>query len=159
MKSTGQAALEYLVTYGWAILGILIVGLVLWQFGAFSPPAPQPGCSGFSEIKPLDWKADGSENKFVMTVTNEAGLKLNLTDIMVGITEASCGYDPNLDGPSELQMEISPGESYTSEMDCNALSGEYASGEYYRAHINISYLNPQSGISHKSAGDCWGAVE
>ena len=30
MKKRGQSALEYLVTYGWAILAIVIVAAVLW---------------------------------------------------------------------------------------------------------------------------------
>jgi hypothetical protein len=150
MKREGQAALEYLITYGWAILGILIVGVVLWQFGAFSPPAPPPGCSGFSQIKPLDWKAGG--NQFIMTIINEAGLKLNITNINVNITDANCGFDGT-------DIEIRPGESHQSTITCSGLSAEYASGEYYRAHITIDYLNPQSMIPHKSAGECWGVVE
>lgn len=34
----GQSALEYLVTYGWAILAIVIIAAVLWYFGVFSQP-------------------------------------------------------------------------------------------------------------------------
>lgn len=151
MKEKSQAALEYLITYGWAILGILVVGLVLWQFGAFNPPAPQPGCSGFSEIKPIDWKASIDGN-FVTTLTNEAGLKLNLTRVDVEIANANCGEDTTI-------KEIYPGEGYQVTISCSDLSNEYASGEYYKAHIVIEYDNPQSGISHKSAGECWGSVE
>jgi len=33
----GQTALEYLITYGWAILVILVVLAVLWYYGVFSP--------------------------------------------------------------------------------------------------------------------------
>lgn len=147
-----QAAFEYLITYGWAILGILIVGVVLWQFGAFSPPAPVPGCSGFSEIKPIDWKADKTLENFIIVLTNEAGLKLNITDIFLYIADANCGFDAT-------DRQIRPGESVRSTINCNQLSEQYASGEYYRAHINITYVNPQSLIEHRSKGECWGAVE
>lgn len=33
----GQTALEYLITYGWAILIILVVLAVLWYYGVFDP--------------------------------------------------------------------------------------------------------------------------
>ena len=33
----GQTALEYLITYGWAILVILVVLAVLWYYGIFTP--------------------------------------------------------------------------------------------------------------------------
>ncbi|MFQ5405555.1 MAG: hypothetical protein ACE5DI_00145, partial [Candidatus Micrarchaeia archaeon] len=33
----GQSALEYLVTYGWAILAIVIIAGLLWAFGIFNP--------------------------------------------------------------------------------------------------------------------------
>jgi uncharacterized protein (UPF0333 family) len=35
MNSKGQGAMEYLMTYGWAILVVIIVGIVLWQSGVF----------------------------------------------------------------------------------------------------------------------------
>jgi len=33
----GQGAMEILLTYGWAILVVIIVGVVLWQMGIFNP--------------------------------------------------------------------------------------------------------------------------
>ncbi len=155
MKMKGkkaQAAMEYLVTYGWAILAILIVGVVLWQFGAFSPPTPPPGCSGFSEIKPMGWSAQRSSNRFILAVTNEAGLKLNITGIGINISDASCGGDSS-------KIELRPGESKKYEVSCTQLSAKYALGEFYLAHISINYTNPQSTIEHSSRGDCRGSVE
>ena len=35
LKNKGQGAMEYLMTYGWAILVVMIVGVVLWQLGVF----------------------------------------------------------------------------------------------------------------------------
>ncbi|MBE5728259.1 hypothetical protein IHE51_00125, partial [Candidatus Parvarchaeota archaeon] len=34
-----QSALEYMMTYGWAILIIVIVAVVLYSMGIFSPPS------------------------------------------------------------------------------------------------------------------------
>ncbi|MBI5177104.1 hypothetical protein HY995_03385 [Candidatus Micrarchaeota archaeon] len=33
----GQSALEYLVTYGWAFVAMVIISISLWYTGAFDP--------------------------------------------------------------------------------------------------------------------------
>lgn len=50
MTKKSQAALEYLVEYGWAILAILFIAAVLWYLGVFDPArysqSPEPvNCS------------------------------------------------------------------------------------------------------------------
>jgi len=60
----GQGAMEYLMTYGWAILVVLIVGIVLWKTGLFGTSAT--GQSGFDVLVPAEWKiANGVNNAFV----------------------------------------------------------------------------------------------
>lgn len=39
MNSKGQSALEYLMTYGWALVVIVIVVAALFAFGVFNTPA------------------------------------------------------------------------------------------------------------------------
>jgi uncharacterized protein (UPF0333 family) len=51
MKKKGQAAMEYLMTYGWAILIVIIVVAALWAMGVFtvtSPVACSPCLSYFA---------------------------------------------------------------------------------------------------------------
>ena len=38
----GQTAMEYLMTYGWAILIIMVVLAVLFYLGVLNPPIPEP---------------------------------------------------------------------------------------------------------------------
>ena len=45
----GQTALEYLMTYGWALVVIVIVIAALYYFGVFSPPVAST-CVGFTEF-------------------------------------------------------------------------------------------------------------
>ena len=35
MRINGQGAIEYLVTYGWTILVVIIIGIILWHLGVF----------------------------------------------------------------------------------------------------------------------------
>jgi hypothetical protein len=41
MKTKGQGAMDYMMTYGWAILVVLIVGIVLWQLGVIHMDGPR----------------------------------------------------------------------------------------------------------------------
>lgn len=136
------------MTYGWAILVILIVGVVLWQMGVFNPASTPPGCSGFSHIVPVDTKLSG--DKLQVFVTNEAGTRLEVTvapTATIGSSSPVTGTIPGL---------MRPG----STKDINfTLSNSFTSGEYYRANIVISYTNQLSGMPHKSSGYCWGNVE
>lgn len=80
-KMRGQAAMEYLMTYGWALLVIVIVIAILLIINPFS--APQ-GCRfddlAFSCSNPA---ADGSGNLY-MTITN--GQNTAIKDVQVGCT-------------------------------------------------------------------------
>jgi len=142
----GQGAMEYLMTYGWAILIILVVGLVLWQMGFFNPPATGHGCSGFSHIVPLDTKLSG--NKLTIIISNEAGARLDVKNVSATIgSETKTGTFSGV---------MRPGR--TEEVNIT-FSSAFTTGDYYRANIVIEYENVVSGISHKSSGDCWGTVE
>jgi len=48
----GQAAMEYLMTYGWAILVVMVVGIAMWRLGIFNMGAGPMTASGFAKIKP-----------------------------------------------------------------------------------------------------------
>lgn len=147
----GQISMEYVMTYGWMILIVMIVGIVLWQMGAFTPPSASKGCRGFSQITVLDWKASASDDKLQLTLTNEAGTRLRLDTVMGGIDSKTCNsVSPN--------TEIRPGRTYQANLTPCGISGSKL-GEYYRANITIVYRNIGSDIEHNSVGICWGGIE
>jgi hypothetical protein len=82
MESRGQTALEYLITYGWAILVILIVLSVLWYYGIFNP-ATWAGSQVISStsFQVLDWKISNTSLDF--SVGNKAGSTVELTALAV----------------------------------------------------------------------------
>ena len=67
MNKKGQGAMEYLMTYGWAILVVLIVGIVLWQLGIFNLGGSSKTSTGFGAIKPLSWSLSGTTATITMT--------------------------------------------------------------------------------------------
>jgi len=49
----GQSAMEYLMTYGWAILIVIVISAVLVYYGLFKPPVGK-SINGFGSVMPLD---------------------------------------------------------------------------------------------------------
>ncbi|MEW5955922.1 MAG: hypothetical protein AB1626_05315, partial [Candidatus Micrarchaeota archaeon] len=89
----GQTALEYLVTYGWAILVIVIIAAILWYFGVFNPSkwTQEKQCGGFSSLQCMDFKVN-STGVLQIKLGNKAGV--GMTNVMINngttTTNASC---------------------------------------------------------------------
>lgn len=55
MNTRAQGAMEYLMTYSWAILVVMTVGIVMWQLGIFNIGGTMPPrVTGTNFQKPLD---------------------------------------------------------------------------------------------------------
>jgi len=53
-RAKGQGAMEYLMTYGWAVAVVLIVVLMMWRVGVLDFGSQMaPTSTGFTTIKPL----------------------------------------------------------------------------------------------------------
>ncbi len=144
--SKGQSSIEYLATYGWVILVVVVVGVVIWQSGILSMQKQiAPGKSGFSQVRPFDWVAQdtGDVN---MEVINDAGTKLTIT----GVSGAGCGGGVG-------SGDVLPGG--TSSLSLSGCSFDGGEGDYFRLKVTISYNNPASGITHASVGEIWGSLE
>ena len=89
ISKKGQSALEYLMTYGWAILIIIIVGGVLYYYGVFSP-SKLVGESkvGFSKVQVDTWAIDTGAQELKLILENRAGKQINITEIKVGTATA-----------------------------------------------------------------------
>ncbi len=81
-----QSALEYLMTYGWAILIIVIVAGVLYSFGIFSPSSSaSTTITGFSGLGVTQAACVNSVNNRILElyVSNGVGYPVNVTKINV----------------------------------------------------------------------------
>ena len=87
----GQAAMEYLMTYGWAILVIVIVLAVLLFLNPFKAPETclfqQPGFS-CSEVLPIVY-TDGGQTFVSMKLANKLGQNVKIHEVVC--TTASIG--------------------------------------------------------------------
>lgn len=152
----GQSAIEYLMTYGWAILVILGLGVVLWKAGILNVGKDTtPGQRGFSQVTPIDWKLSTGRNLSVR-ITNEAGVILNLTNINATLIAGGSGACTGTVYGAPLAV-FRPAQSVTVTISNCPVSG--VSGDYFQADVGIIYTNPSSGIDHLSFGKVWGPIE
>lgn len=139
--------MEYLMTYGWAILVVIIIGVVLWQIGIFNPVAvPTPGRSGFVSVAPLEYGCKsglGATDQVFLVAVNGAGGTINNVSIKVGSATAACN-------PSTVGSGIA---TYCSvpNVDCGAENP----ADRYSASVSIEYTSPTN-ILISSSGNIWG---
>lgn len=74
-----QSAMEYLMTYGWAILIVIIVAAALYALGVFNPSTlTGKRSTGFPNLgAPTDWQYAGTT--FTIVMTNNAGKTVTIS--------------------------------------------------------------------------------
>ena len=79
----GQTALEYLMTYGWAILIVIIVGAALYSLGVFSPGTwTGKRTTGFAQFHIVDFKYS-TNGTLTFVIGNRIGKTVNLNNIIL----------------------------------------------------------------------------
>src|SRR3989338_9887153 len=102
----GQSILEYLYTYGWMILVVLVALLILWQMGVFKLPVFKRGYLGFSEVLPTDWGVYNT-NEVYLKFVNYAGVSVTVPagGVYLNIGVVNCSITPSPPSP----LVIDPG--------------------------------------------------
>src|SRR4030042_1003747 len=79
----GQGGIEYLMTYGWAILVIMALGVVIWSLGIFNRPSSLT-THGFKFIKPqLPGTSLTSDGVFTGVFVNGMGANLKVENVNI----------------------------------------------------------------------------
>ncbi len=93
MDNRGQGAMEYLMSYGWAILVVMVVGLILWQLGVFNAGQGGPVETGFVRVNPMMPSVAYKGTNFNATFTNDAGSPIRVISVSLNetISGGSCG--------------------------------------------------------------------
>ncbi len=126
-----QSALEYMMTYGWAILVIVIVAAVLYSLGIFSPSSSlSTTITGFSNLGTVNAVCLGGTS-FTISMGDSIGYPINITQINLTSSSGKTTYSPNiLIQPNAIQTVTVPSSSLCT------------SGARYSVSAVISYLEP-----------------
>jgi hypothetical protein len=83
-NSKAQASLEYLTTYGWAILGAIVAVGALMYFGFLNPSNLLPNrCDFGKQLECVDYKINttGSNSQISLILMNNFGKPINITGV------------------------------------------------------------------------------
>jgi len=164
----GQAAMEYLMTYGWAILLLVIVLGVLFASGIFTPSQfVREECSFTPDLTCLSAQLidSGPETTLILRVKNNFGYPIKLNKITY-TTE-----DLRVSGKKEWQLDLSKklnqGETYDIVFSFRG-SERPGEGEIKKITAMLSYytcaneINPlckeDPGYRHSISGKIVGKV-
>ncbi len=138
-----QSALEYMMTYGWAILIIVIVAGVLYSLGIFTPSSSiGTTITGFNGLGSVTAQCYAN-GLLRIQLGNSVGNVINITKI-VAINTAT-GQSASFTGSSALDPspEISPSSSYIFSI-ANICP---PAGQKYSLNINVTYTAPGQTLS------------
>jgi len=138
-----QAALEFIMTYGWAILVVLVAIGALAYFGVLSPDKFLPSrCTLSAGLACMDHAATNflgiGFGEVIVVIKNSLGY--DIKSVSISATKCSSSTTTSL---------LKNGDRVTlTASDCNINSGERYSGQ-----VNITYTNVDSGITHTLSGN------
>ncbi len=153
MKTKAQSALEYMMTYGWAILIIVIVAAVLYSMGIFNPSAASGNTSsGFGGFSVTSYSCSASRGLSVTlgnnqghTITLTGGSPLVLTSTPSGmVTKYVAGNGTSVVAGGVFTVNSS------SLSACGSAGGKYS--------VEFTYKYIENGLGYNTTGTVQGTV-
>ena len=152
MKMRSQAALEYLMTYGWAILIVIIVGSALYALGIFNPGTfTGQKRTGFSAVQIEDFKFDTVGN-LTLFVGNKKGKTINITNISAEYT-GSIFY---VEYGDCIGLPLGPNEECIAVIETEI---EQRQGANYDIEIAVNFTDSTTSLNHTDFGMISGSIE
>ncbi|MCX8146992.1 MAG: hypothetical protein N3D84_00825 [Candidatus Woesearchaeota archaeon] len=152
MAKRAQAAMEFLMTYGWAILVVLVVIGALAYFGVLSPQKLLPDkCTATTGFTCTDKTADTSAIK--IKLLNGIGETVTVTDAsFTSPGKSSCiASVTKPDGASGINAPWVAGTEMTFSAGGNTCT--FASGEKARGTFDITYYTTDVNFKKKISAD------
>ncbi len=144
----GQSAMEYLMTYGWAIVIVIIVAAALVALGFFDIPTPE-AATGFEIGAPAagSWNLDGSDGTFTFRMTSSKAYNIQITALAVtndaGI--ACTGEQVNGVDPTVTPVSVATGQTIAVTANCTSLG--LGAGSNYNLNVAFDYTNVDGGFT------------
>ena len=145
INKKSQAALEFIMTYGWAILVVLVAIGALAYFGVLNPDRFLPSkCTLQAGIACIDHKA--TSNSLTVVAQNSLGYDVTITELKAQQCTARTG----------LSDALPNGQQYTANLVCSPTSSTKYNGQF-----NITYTTPTEtgGLTHTNVGQITTRIE
>ncbi|MBN2881092.1 hypothetical protein JXM83_03490 [Candidatus Woesearchaeota archaeon] len=147
MNKKAQAAMEFLMTYGWAILVVLAAIGALAYFGVLSPDKMLAEKTTFMAPLPnIDYAVVRSAGTVTIVLQNNLGQTIQVNNGTSGVS--GTGDCATVGGFTASPNTVPNGEKVTLTWDCGALTA----GGKFKSDLTFEYTNQFSGQTHPHSG-------
>lgn len=147
MERKGQAAMEFLMTYGWAILAAIIAIAVLAYFGVFSPGRyVGSACVVSSPFSCEEFKISAASGIQIALRNGYGGTVDNVVVSVTGCTTSSTAVNDVADGTIV-------GATYVTVTGCGLTADETFKGD-----VTVSFVKEGGTIAQTASGSLRGKV-
>ena len=167
MKKRGQAAMEFLMTYGWALLIVLVAIGALAYLGVLNPARfVPPKCDLSPGIACTTFKADFSGDAFGSTgeyiaVRMQNGLGETLSSVTLTLSSTTAGGSPytacDTVNTGSAVASWTDGTTQDFTFDCGGNPPGWAVGDKLKSTLTLTYT--ASGIARTKTGQLVADVE
>lgn len=165
-----QAALEFLTTYGWAFLVILIMIGALAYFGILKPSKLLPErCNFGSEIDCQDFQikygTTGLDGELRLRLKNNIGEAIQINSFVIqseSSDDIACDVTNFDDGNCDVKNAWSPSEVCDIIFDdCDSKNVGFVKGDKEKVYITATYNTIKSGSTylHDVQGEVYSTVK
>ncbi|MGV8168777.1 MAG: hypothetical protein ACP5N3_01860 [Candidatus Nanoarchaeia archaeon] len=168
MRKKGQAAMEFLMTYGWAIIVVLAAIAALAYFGVLSPQKLLPERTTFAAPLPnVDNAVIDPSGAIEIAFRNNVGVDISIdssaaqsvtadADYCVASTNIWVTYD-GAEYDTNASVVIPNGETFLVKWNCTVTG---TSGSKFKAEaLSFQYVNEESGQTRKQSGSVDGKYQ
>jgi len=162
MTRKGQAAMEFLMTYGWAILAAIVAIGVLAYFGVFNPGnlggatatlSPPMNANAFNILN----DGCGGNDCVNIEVLQNSGQSITVASATLTITSGPSAGGSCAD-TTALPSGWSSGSEQTLAFDCGG-AGNFTSGDTLAGEITVTYTTAGSSLVQQATGSFRGSVQ
>lgn len=163
----GQTAMEYLMTYGWAILIIMVVLAVLFYLGVLSPVVPSQ-CTFAAGITCTTTKLHVADGRLTLEIGQGTGHTINVTGVTCtqNTSQAYATGGSIVYNPADSVVIASGSKAFVADgrsaggtgrynVTCTGANGEFLTpslGGQYNGRIYINYTEADTGIQRIAVG-------
>lgn len=144
-----QASLDFLMTYGWALLLIVLVVGALFALGVFDIGSFLGSkASGFSQMGIVGWRVS-SGGAFTMMMENHVGSPVNVTGISATYGTETVTYNTTFSMANGARSSTLSVGNFSSTGD---------QGDSYSISLLVTYTDTSTGFEYMDSGTLTGRV-
>jgi hypothetical protein len=164
----GQTAMEYLMTYGWAILIIMVVLAVLFYLGVLNPAGLTPNqCTFPAGVTCVTYKLMANTGQLVLDLGQGTGKTIRVTGVYctsnstssyspTNVTYSPAGTNVTITSGSHAYVatnSTAPNTVFCRDADGAVLgSDKTAMGSQYIGRVFINYTEVDTGLTRIAVG-------